>query len=258
MSDEGKIHREVIGHTLKITVDRTAKMNAFSPDLMAELGEALTELDDNPDLWAGVLCFAGKHTTAGLDMPLFFGPNAKTIPDKGNVDPFGMRRKCKKPVICAVQGKCLTIGIEIMLASDIVIAASDAKFCQMESKRGIAPFGGAHFRYVERAGWGNAMYHLMLCDEFTADRAKEVGFVQEVVEPGQQIDRAMEIAALINKNAPLGIQAMKASARTYMEDGEAAAIALIPGMRDAIFKTEDSKEGIMSFMERREANFKGK
>lgn len=257
-NEEGTVRRETQGHTLKITVDRPAKMNAFTPQLMADLGAALTELDETPDLWAGVLCFAGPHTTAGLDMPLFFGPGAKPIPDRGTVDPFGMRRKLTKPLICAVQGRCLTVGIEIMLAADIVIAASDARFCQMESRRGIAPFGGAHFRYVARAGWGNAMYHLMLCDEFSAERAREIGFVQEVVEPGHQVDRAMEIAALINKNAPLGIQAMKASARTYIEEGEAAAIALIPEMRARLFETEDSKEGITSFIERREANFQGR
>lgn len=255
---ENNIHSEIIGRTLKIVVDRQDKMNAFTPDMMTDLGAALTELEENPDLWTGVLAFAGKHTTAGLDMPLFFGPDAKPVPDTGNVDPFGMRRKGTKPIICAVQGKCLTIGIEIMLASDIVIAASDAKFCQMESKRGIAPFGGAHFRYVARAGWGNAMYHLMMCDEFTAARALDIGFVQEVVEPGTQIERALEIAAIINRNAPLGIQEMKKSAMTFVEDGEDAAIALVPAMRKRLFETEDSREGIRSFVERREANFKGR
>lgn len=255
---DGTIHREITGHTLKITVDRPDKMNAFTPELMADLGAALTELDETPNLWTGVLCFAGKHTTAGLDMPKFFGPDAKTMPETGNVDPFGMRRKCTKPVVCAVQGKCLTVGIEMMLASDIVVAADNTTFCQMESKRGIAPFGGAHFRYVARAGWGNAMYHLMLCDEFSAARAQDIGFVQEVVETGAQIERAVELAELINKNAPLGIQEMKKSALTFIEDGEEAAIAYIPDMRERLFQTEDSQEGIRSFMERRSANFQGK
>ena len=93
----------------------------------------------------------------------------------------------------------------MMLAADIVIAADSARFCQMELRRGIAPLGGAHFRFLTRTGWGNAMYHLMLCDEFDAQRALQIGLVQEVVPAGQQVERAIEIAQRIARNAPLGI-----------------------------------------------------
>ena len=89
----------------------------------------------------------------------------------------------------AVQGICFTIDIEMMLGVDIVIAADNTRFAQLEPKRGLAVFGGAHVRYVQRAGWGNAMYHLLRADEFDADRAKELGFVQEVVPVGEQIER---------------------------------------------------------------------
>src|SRR5207247_6217943 len=156
---------------------------------------------------------AGDRTTAGLDMAKFFGPaaTAKPIP-KDQVDPFALHRRTTKPVISVVHGITYTIGIEMMLAGDIVIAADTARFRQLESKRGIAPLGGAHFRYLTRTGWGNAMYHLFLCDEFNAARAHKIGFVQEVVAPGQQIARAMEIAQLIAKNAPIGIQVTKEAA----------------------------------------------
>ena len=109
------------------------------------------------------------------------------------VDAFGMGRRVGKPLVMAVQGITFTIGIEMMLAADIVVAADDCRFCQMEPKRGLAVFGGAHVRYVERAGWGNAMYHLLRADEFGAARARELGFVQEVVPAGEQVaasDRA--------------------------------------------------------------------
>ena len=141
----------------------------------------------------------------------------------------------------AVQGICFTISIEMMLAGDIVVAADDARFCQMESKRGIAPLGGAHFRYLTRAGWGDAMYHLFLCDEFNAARAHKIGFVQEVVAPGQQVGRAMEIAQLIAKNAPIGIQVTKEAALKYIEAGETAAIDYIPKIKDRVFSSEDMK-----------------
>ena len=261
MADEdlGQIHTEVDGNIFKITADREKKRNSYTPEMMNALGAALTRLDEEDELWVGVLCAKGDHTTAGLDMPRFFGPGAQRQErTEAQVDPFGLGRKCRKPVIAAVQGITYTIGIEMMLAADIVVAAQTARFCQMEAKRGIAPFGGAHFRYVHRAGWGNAMYHLLLCDEFDAARAKEIGFVQEVVPAGQQIDRAMELAKTIAKNAPLGIQTTKQSALTYIEKGEAAAIAMIPEFRDRLLGSEDAKEGIQSFIERREANFKGR
>jgi len=177
---------------------------------------------------------------------------------EGNVDAFGMVKQCRKPIITAVQGICFTVGIEMMLAGDIVIAAEDCRFCQMESKRGIAPLGGAHFRYLTRAGWGNAMYHLMLCDEFGAAEAYRIGLVQEVVPVGQQIERAMELARRINANAPLGIQVTKAAGRKYIEAGEQAAIAAVPMIRDRVLKSEDAAEGIKSFVERRPAAFKGR
>jgi len=176
---DGKIRTEKHGHIFKIIIDNPAKKNAFSPLMMEQLSDALTELHDTEQLWVGVICAEGKDFTAGLDMPKFFGPNAeKRNFREGNVDAFGLKKRCRKPVITAVQGIVFTIGIELMLAGDIVVAADDSRFCQMESKRGIAPLGGAHFRFLSRAGWGNAMYHLFLCDEFDAPRAREIGLVQ--------------------------------------------------------------------------------
>jgi enoyl-CoA hydratase len=160
-------------------------------------------------------------------------------------------------VVTAVQGICFTVGIEMMLAGDIVVAADDCRFCQMESKRGIAPLGGAHFRFISRAGWGDAMYHLFLCDEFSAAEAHRIGLVQEVV-PAGQVERAMELAAIIARNAPLGIQVTKEAGRKFIEAGEQAAIDYVPKIRDRVLKSEDAAEGIRSFVERRAADFKGR
>lgn len=118
--------------------------------------------------------------------------------------------------------------------------------------------GGAHFRYVMRAGWGNAMYHLLLGDEFDAQRAYEIGLVQELVPPGEQTMRAMQLAELIAANAPLGVQATKAAARVFVDQGEAAAIAVIPGLRRTVMESEDAKEGMRSVLQRRHAAFAGR
>ncbi|KIF66033.1 enoyl-CoA hydratase [Streptomyces sp. AcH 505] len=255
----GQIRTEVHGHVLKIVIDNAAKKNSFSPQMMAQMSDAMTLLDRTEDYWAGVVCAEGSDFTAGLDMPKFFGPKAEKWDLKeGNVDVFALKSRCRKPVVTAVQGIVFTIGIEMMLAGDIVVAADDSRFCQMESKRGIAPLGGGHFRYLTRAGWGDAMYHLFLCDEFDAQRAHKIGFVQEVVAPGRQVARAMEIAQLIAGNAPIGIRVTKEAALKYIESGEKAAIDYIPRIRDRVLNSEDAKEGIQSFIERRAAVFRGR
>ena len=259
MSDAPRIDTERDGRVLKITVDHQRKRNAFVPEMMVALSDALTAFDRDDGLWVAVLCAAGEHTTAGLDMPKFFGPGASRVePAPDSLDPFALRRRTHKPVIAVVQGITYTIGIEMMLAADIVVAADTARFSQLESKRGIAPFGGAHFRFLTRTGWGNAMYHLMLCDEFGAERARELGLVQEVVPYGKHIERGMELAHAIAKNAPLGLRAMKRAALRYLEAAEAAAIAAIPEIQASVFGTEDAAEGIRSFVERREARFSGR
>jgi enoyl-CoA hydratase/carnithine racemase len=256
---EGRVRSERDGHILKIVIDNPAKKNAFTPEMMAQLSAAMTELDRDPQLWVGVLCAEGDNFTAGLDMPKFFGPTAtpSQVPDD-HIDPFGMRNQCRKPLVTAVQGICFTVGIEMALAGDIVVAAEGTRFCQMEAKRGIAPLGGAHFRYITRAGWGNAMYHLMLCDEFGAEEAYRIGLVQEVVQAGRQVERATEIARIIAANAPLGIQVTKEAGRRFTEAGERAAIDAVPAIRQRVMGTADAAEGIRSFVERRAAVFHGR
>ena len=111
------------------------------------------------------------------------------------IDPLSLRAPVRtKPVVCAVQGICFTLGIELMLSTDIVIAADTCRFAQIEVKRGIMPTGGATVRMVERAGWGNAQRYLLTGDEFGAQEALRLGFVQEVVPAGQEEGRALEIA----------------------------------------------------------------
>src|SRR5437899_9206840 len=153
---EGNIRTEVHDRVLKIIIDNPAKKNAFSPQMMEQLSDALTELHNNDSYWVGVVYAEGKDFTAGLDMPKFFGPTAEKRNFKeGNVDAFALQKRCRKPIVTAVQGIVFTIGIELMLAGDIVVAADDGRFCQMEVKRGIAPLGGAQFRSLPRARRAN-------------------------------------------------------------------------------------------------------
>lgn len=132
MSDEkanvGQIRTETHGHVFKIIIDNAAKKNAFTPLMMVQLSEALSMLHNTAELRAGVICAKGSDFTAGLDMPKFFGPKAEKWDVKdGNVDPLGLVKRCRKPIVTAVQGIVFTVGIELMLAGDIVVAAEDCR-----------------------------------------------------------------------------------------------------------------------------------
>lgn len=256
-----RIETETRGHVRVIALARADKRNAFDLQMLRELAEALTAYDDDPELRCAVLCARGEHFTAGLDLAEV-GPavasGAALFPE-GGVDPLGLRgRVRKKPVVMAVRGWCLTIGIELALAMDVIVAARSARFGQIEIKRGIFPFGGATIRLPRIAGWHQAMRWLLTGDVFDAAEAHRLGLVQELTDEGAELERALAIAETIAKQAPLGVQATLASARTADAHGpEAAAEELLVHAR-RLMASEDALEGMRSFLERREGAFRGR
>ncbi len=258
-----KLTVERRGHVLCMGLNRPDKMNAFDVEMFLELASAMGELDRDGELRCGLLFAHGRHFTAGLDLPQWapFFAEAK-FPElpAGDCDPFGLveGRHVGKPMVMAVQGICYTIGLELLLAMDIRVAATNARFGQIEVRRGIYPVGGATVRLHREIGWGNAMRYLLTGDEMPAAEALRLGLVQGLAEPGGQLDRALEIAETIARQAPLGVQASLKSARRTLVEGERAAIGrLLPDLAP-IMKSEDAAEGIRSFVERRQARFKGR
>lgn len=252
---------DVDGHVLCVGLDRNDKMNAFSLDMLRGLGEAYARFEADPELRVMLLYSTGATFTSGLDLaevgpavergdPLF--PDGAPDP----LDMFGPRRT--KPVVVAVRGWCLTIGIELMLASDIRLAADDTRFGQIEVKRGIMPFGGATLRFAAMTGWGNAMRYLLTGDQFDAKEALRIGLVQEVHPADEVFDRARELAQRIAAQAPLAVQATLRNARLAVEQGAQAAREQLMGPARDLMRTEDAKEGVMSFIERRDAKFTGR
>ncbi len=144
------------------------------------------------------------------------------------------------------------------LAADIVVAAANVRFRQLEIGRGILPYGGATFRAPAQLGWGNAMRFLLTAEEFGAEEARRIGLVQEVVPAGRHVERAVEIARLIAAQAPLGVQGTLANARVARAASEQAAVVQLRELLPGILQSEDAAEGLRSFVERRTAYFTGR
>lgn len=261
MNDRITVERD--GHVLLIGVNRPEKRNAFDVEMLEQLAAAYERLGDDADVRVGVLFAHGDHFSAGLDLavvgPVVAEHGARALAGARKYDPFGVwAEPVPKPVVMAVNGIAFTLSIELALAADIVIAADDVRFRQLEIGRGIVPFGGATFRAPAQLGWGNAMRFLLTAEEFGGSEALRIGLVQEVVPAGRHVDRARAIAGAIAKQSPLGVQTTLANARLARRSGPQAAADHIAAQLPAILRSEDAMEGLRSFLERREANFTGR
>jgi enoyl-CoA hydratase len=260
MSDP-TVTTETRGHVALIGLNRPQKLNSFTAEMLRALGDAYTRYDEDDSLRCAVLFAHGKDFTAGLDLA-----NVAPIVESGEplwpaagVDPWAIEgRGLHKPVVAAMQGRVFTLGIEIALASDIRLCSDDATFAQLEIARGIFPFGGATFRAPEQLGWGNAMRFLLTAEPFNAAEALRIGLVQEVVPRENLLDRGVEIAEKIAAQAPLGVQSTLASARRARSEGHAAAMKALRPEVVRLMKSEDAREGVQSFRERRAGKYLGR
>lgn len=250
------------GAVLCLGLNRVAKRNAFDIALYAALSAALGQADRDGDVRCSLLFAHGDHFTGGIDLPQwlphFREGHAAPLPEDG-LDPCGLdsSRPRAKPLVMAVQGYCFTIGIELLLAADVRVAADSARFAQIEVARGIYPIGGATLRLVQEAGWGNAMRWLLTGETFDAAEALRIGLVQEVVPHGAQFEAALAIARTIAAQAPLAVQATLRSARLQRNATECGAAArLMPDMLP-LLSSDDAAEGLRAFLERRPGRFTG-
>lgn len=261
--DDGRIETEELPDgVLRITVSRPKKINSMTPEMWEGLIQAYERLEASPEVRVGLLCAEGSNFSGGLDLnrwrPLLTSGRAWLAPTD-RVDPLGLgpvRRT--KPVVVAVEGICFTIGIELVLAADIVVAARNARFAQVEVRRGVPAFGGATLRMAQSAGWGNAMLCLLTGDEFSAEDAYRFGFVQRLVEPGGSAAEALSIAERIATAAPRVVQATRENARTAVEQGFAVAREQLEGMVGRFVHSEEAAEAAAAFAEKREPRFTGR
>ena len=262
MSPAGTLTVERRGHLLLMGLNRPDKLNAFNVEMILELARAYEELETDPELRCGVLHAHGADFTSGLDM-------ADVVPalmsGELGMEGEGMRhpwridgKRWTKPVIAAAEGRVFTLGIELLLAADISVASREATFSQIEINRGIYPFGGATVRLPAATGWGNAMRWLLTGETYDAVEAHRIGVIQELTDPGRALERAIEIADRIaTRSAPLGVKTTLLSAQRGLTDRPGAFASLQEEMIE-LSKTDDAREGLLAFLERRDANFGGR
>ena len=253
-----KVTTEKVGHVLKIGLNRPDKMNAADEELLHGLALAYGELEKDKELRVGLLFAHGDHFTAGLDLfdvgPKMQSGKLQLVPE-GGIDPWGIQTKqVSKPVVMAIRGTCFTLGVELVLASDIVIAASDSKFGQLEVARGILPFGGGTIRLPKVAGHAKAMQYLLTGETFSAQDALQMGMINEVVAPGEEIVRAMEFAQKIAAQAPLAVQATLASSRNSDTENEKKQLFV---RLNQLMSTKDVERGMQAFVSKQPAQFEG-
>src|SRR6201995_3036188 len=172
------------GHILLIGLNRPDKRNAFNQVMLSDLARAYGLLESDPSVRVGVLFAHGDHFTGGLDL-VDVGPNIASgnlpLPADGR-DPWRLDGSWTTPLVAAAHGWCMTLGIELLLAADIRVAATGTRFAQLEVQRGISPFGGAPLRLPREFGSVYAMFWLLTGAEFDAAEAPLIVLVHEVVD----------------------------------------------------------------------------
>lgn len=250
------------GHLLLIGLNRPDKRNAADARMLSELSSAYGLLDREPELRVGVVYAVGEHFTAGLDLadigPRVQAGTLEIVPPDG-LHPWQVDgTQQSKPVVLAVQGICFTLGIELALASEIVVAAEGTRFAQLEVSRGILPFGGATTRFAKTAGWSNAMRWVLTGDEFDAHEARRLGLVQDIVPHGQQLEHAIALAERIAAQAPLAVQAALQNAKLAQRGPDAEAEAQLPALLARLSASEDARIGMEAFLTRTTPQFEGR
>jgi enoyl-CoA hydratase len=240
---------------LVVRIEREEKRNAVDQAIADGIGTALDRLDDDPDLWVGILTGTSTVFSAGTDLATSRDGSART--ERGGE--YGViRRNRAKPLIAAVEGPALGGGFEIVLACDLVVAARTASFGLPEVKRGLVPTCGGLFRTPRAVPLNVAKEMLLTGDRLTPERGYALGLVNVVTEPGEAVTGALELAARICAVGPVGARAsLRALERTVSVGDELGWEATVAAT-DAIRASDDIREGMAAFFEKREPRWTGR
>lgn len=254
------------GATMVLTLNRPKRMNAFTGTMLVTLTDAYAEAAADDDIRCIVLTGAGGNFSSGADLKAMAGDSDEdgTRPDVGErmkADPsipwkgFLKQDRPLKPIIAAVEGVAIAGGTEILLGTDIRVAGESARFGVSEVRWSLYPMAGSAVRLPRQIPYTAAAEILLTGKHIRAAEARELGLIGHVVPDGQALTRAREIAAAICANGPLAVQAVLETLRSSVGMTEEAAFAAEWRRGQAVFATEDAKEGPRAFAEKRAPNF---
>jgi enoyl-CoA hydratase len=254
---------ELRGHVLIVTMNRPGARNALSGPMMALMLQAWDQVDSDPDIRVCILTGAGGAFCAGADLKAMTAAHpgdsfASGAFDPSVIAPLLKGRRLTKPLIAAVEGPAIAGGTEILQATDIRVAGRSAKFGVSEARWGLFPLGGSAVRLVRQIPYTVAADILLTGRHITAEEALAIGLIGHVVEDGQALPKALEIADLIAANGPLAVQAILRTIRETEGMAENDAFGLETKLGMAVFASEDAKEGPRAFAEKRKPEFRGR
>lgn len=242
---------EVRGNVLIMTLSNPEARNAATLEMAEAMAAALDELDRNPTLQVGVITGAGGTFCAGMDLKGFLQGKRPSLPGRGFL---GLTQQPpRKPLIAAVEGYALAGGFETVLACDLIVAAKTAKFGLPEVKRGLAAAAGGLLRLPYHV----AMECILTGDMFSAERAHAHGLVNRLVEPGQALDAALELAQSVAANGPLALIASKRVAQESADWTQAEMFDRQAVITTPVLASLDAREGATAFAEKRAPVWKG-
>lgn len=254
---------EARGRIGVITLNRPDARNAVNGDVAEGLEAAVDQLEENDDLWVGVL----QANTEGQERPVFCagadlkalnsGDGARLNTSRGGFAGYVYRER-KKPIIAAIDGLATAGGCEITLASDLVVATTRSSFGLAEVKRNLIAGAGGLFRLPRAIGQAAAMEAILTGEPIPADRAYALGLVSRLVDPGQATEEAIALAEKIAENAPMAVwESRKVVLASAYADDETL-IKMTNAAMGKVMSSEDLKEGLTAFVEKRAPQWTGR
>ena len=260
MSDESPVlvERDEARRVALVRLNRPKQLNALNGPTMDALCEALEGLDRDEAVRVIVVTGNERAFAAGADIGEMSGASPIDMLRTNRIAQWDRVRKITKPVIAAVAGWCLGGGCELAMALDIIIAAESARFGQPEIKIGVMPGAGGTQRLPRAIGKSKAMEMILTGEPITAAEAERIGLVSRVVTDELLVEDALALAAEIAKRGPLALRLAKESVNAAFEMSLTDGLAHERRLFYLLFSSDDQKEGMTAFLEKRDPNFKGR